>query len=88
MSKRKKTKITITFDQHNLPHAKMKNISKEQILDASVFLNGVSREKRIRPTKVNGMSKFYRFILRLFGITKPVKSKMHNKIYVALPLIK
>ena len=40
---KRKTKIIITFNENNLPKAKIKNATKSQIIHASMILNQYSR---------------------------------------------
>lgn len=58
-------KIVITFDNHNLPCLKAKNISKSQLFDAGVFLKGVSREAQGKRH-----CKFVKFFRCLYKATK------------------
>lgn len=56
-----KTKIIITFDAHNLPHAEIRNASRDQIIDASVFLNGIYRSKKPVPkANCNKLCRFFK----------------------------
>ena len=69
---RKKSVIKITFDPyHNLPQMKAKNCTKEQILDAGLFMQGHARidcknsghnTSGRRRKKENRVHKFFRIL--------------------------
>ena len=65
----KKTKIIVTFDSHNLPVLKAKNVSKAQLVSASMFLNGISRTHRVVRHKKSANS-ISGFIRRLRTVAK------------------
>jgi hypothetical protein len=82
----RKAKITVTFDAHNLPCVKMKNTTASQILDTSVFLNGVSRQQaRKKPARrQNKIKKFFKVICAMTKETateKRIKKNFNKTVY-------
>lgn len=77
----KKSKIIITFDDiYGLPRLKAKNIDRSQLLDASIFLNGLSREK-LSPNKVTSKkpNKVLKFFRCLYAVTKETRADKRFK---------
>lgn len=86
-----KSKIIITWDRiHGLPQAKLKNVSTEDISDASIFLKGTILKQKYKKvlsttnTNKKHTNKLFRFIRRLFAEIKFSRTeKYFCKEYVA-----
>lgn len=70
MFRKKKPVITITFDPyHNLPMMKAKNCSRQQILDAALFMEGHARFDTKKNATAHGKKKIGR-IRKFFRILR------------------